>query len=41
MPSKTMNDTLNHVPTLQKTEAGTTGIDGVMYEMYHSSEDDQ
>lgn len=35
------NDTLNHVPTLQKVEAGPTVIDDMMYEMYHSSEDDE
>ena len=35
------NDTLNRVPTLQKAEAGTTMIDDMMYEMYHSREDDK
>lgn len=35
------NNDLNSVPTVQKTEVGTPVIDDMMYEMYHSSEDDE
>ena len=35
------NNDLNSVPTVQKTEVRTPVIDGMMYEMYHSSEDDE
>ena len=35
------NNDLNSVPTVQKTEVRTPVIDGMMYEIYHSSEDDE